>query len=172
MEKPGEMFDEGFRAILIDRKRNTIQDTYITDLCDDVTALMGDWNAFFSLLQQEHPTEAERDSAEEVAEKVVKAHYALLGNKTPKVHIAKDHAIDHYLRLRPGLMRLLIEHWVEHNHQESSKLENRFNRVPKFEARANFTAAARHAANNAAVKIRITEVNSKASRGKYKRQRA
>ena len=169
MEKPGTMFDEGLRAILINGKRNTIEDTYITDLCDDVTVLMGDWNDFFSLLQQEHPTEAERGSAQQVADKVMEAHYNLLGNKTPKVHIAGAHAIEHYLRHRPGLMRLLVEHWVEQNHQESSKIENRFKRVPDLEARANFTAAARHAANNAEVQKRKRDVRSDTSRGKYKK---
>ena len=43
-------------------------------------------------------------------------------------------------------------------------------REPELEARANFTAAARDAANNATVKNRISEVNGKASRGKYKQQ--
>ena len=50
---------------------------------------------------------------------------------------------------------------------EGEKRERR-----KREKREERETAARHAANNAAVKIRITEVNSKASRGKYKRQRA
>jgi hypothetical protein len=51
--------------------------------------------------------------------------------------------------------------------EEREKRERR-----KREKREERETAARHAANNAAVKIRITQVNSKASRGKYKRQRA
>ena len=31
--------------------------------------------------------------------------------------ISLDHDVDQYLSVRPGLVRLLIEHWVELNHQ-------------------------------------------------------
>ncbi len=91
------------------------------------------WNSFFSVLQKEEPTEDERKSARGIAQSTVYAYYALLKNKTPKVHVAEDHAVDQYLNLRPGLLRLLVEHWVEQNHQESAKIENRFKRVPRLE---------------------------------------
>ena len=51
-------------------------------------------------------------------------------------------------------------------HMEGEKRERR-----KREKREERETAARHAANNAAVKKRISEVNKKTSRGKYKRQR-
>ncbi len=127
---------------------------------------MGHWNSFFLLLQQEAPTVEERNSAHQVAQTAVDAHYALLKNKTPKVHVAEDHAVEQYLRLRPGFMRLLIEHWVEQNHQTSSKIENMYKRVPSLPNRADFAAKERHARNNAEVKKKISRVHGNSSQVK------
>jgi len=95
---------------------------------------------------------------------------ALLKNKTPKVHVAEDHAVDQYLTFRPGFMRLLIEHWVERNHQEGYLVEQQYKRVPGMEARADFTAQARHKANNAQMKTHIKWVQEDRARGKYKKR--
>ena len=99
------------------------------------------------------------------------AHFALLNNKTPKVHVAQEHAVTQYLHVRPGMMRLLMEHWVEKNHQDSARIENTFKHIPNLQSRANFAAGARHAANNSEIKKRIAEVDSKSARGEYKKGR-
>ena len=148
MNDPGKSFDDKIEQIMIRSKRPTVEDEFIIDLCHRVTLLMGHWNKFFSLLQQENPTERDRETVRQVTDTAVNAHVALLRNKTPKVHVAEEHAVAQYMRLRPGMMRLLMEHWVEKNHQDSAKIEHNFKRVPNLQSRANFVAGARHAANN------------------------
>jgi len=120
---------------------------------------------------QENPTEMDRATVRQVTDTAVNAHFALLRNKTPKVHVAEEHAVAQYMRLRPGMMRLLMEHWVEKNHQDSAKIEHNFKRVPNLQSRANFVAGARHAANNSLIKKRVAEVDLQTGRGQYKKGR-
>ena len=164
MEKPSRYFGEGMKAILRAGKGPGVEDSTICQLCDGVAEVMGSWNDFFSLLQKEEPTEDERVRAAGVAKKAVDTHFSLVGNKTPKVHVAEAHAVPQYLRLPPGLMRLLVEHWVERNHQDAWKVEKQFCRVSELYARAKYTAAERHAASNARLKMRALEVNESAKR--------
>ena len=55
------------------------------------------WNEFFSILQKETPTKEDRSKVDAVAKKAVNKHIALVGNITPNVHMAEDHAVDQYL---------------------------------------------------------------------------
>ena len=109
MENPEPIYD-GIRDILLANKAPHITIEYITTLCMKVVDVMRSWNKFFSLLQQKAPTEADRAIADEIAQTAVSKHVDLVKNATPKVHIAGVHAVDQYLRVRPGLVRLLIEH--------------------------------------------------------------
>ena len=96
---------------------------------------------------------------QQVTDTAVNAHFALLGNKTPKVYVAQEHAMAQYLHVRPGMMRLLMEHWVGKNHQDGAKIENNFKHIQNVQARANLSAGARQAANNSKIKKRVSEVS-------------
>ena len=128
------------------------------------------WNCFFSLLQKKVPTEDEISKAREVAKTAVEKHIMLVENETPKVHVAGVHAAEQYLRVRPGLVRLLIEHFVERNHQVGWNIEKQFHHVPQLERRANYTAGKLHKANNPDIKQKITKVHEKIRRGEYKKR--
>ena len=130
------------------------------------------------MLQKENSSKEERQNASEIAKNAVNSHYALVQNKTPKVHVAEAHAVPQFMQLEPGLMRLLVEHWVERNHQDASLLEKNFSRTRQLKSKANSIAAHRHAENNSQVKTRIFEVNKAVQRGiqyeitgKYARKR-
>jgi hypothetical protein len=62
------------------------------------------------------------------------------------------------------MMRLLMEHCVEKNHQNSARIENNFKCIPNLQSCANLAAGARHAANNSEIKKRIAEVDLKTVR--------
>ena len=109
IENPEPIYD-GIRDILLANKAPHITNEYITTLCMKVVDVMRSWNKFFSLLQQKAPTEADRAIANKIAQTAVSKHIDLVKNATPKVHIAGVHAVDPYLRVCPGLVRLLIEH--------------------------------------------------------------
>ena len=74
-----------------------------------------------------------------------------------------------YLGVRPRIMRPLMEHWVEKNHQDSARIENTFKHIPNLQSHANFAAGARHAVNNSEIKKRIAEVDSKSARENIKK---
>ena len=172
MEAPDEIYN-GYRAVLKmeENRRPAVTNKYIDDLCDSAIVLMKSCNEVFSLLQKEKPTDDEQKRAREVADTAVSNHFALLNNKTPKVHVARDHAVDQYERLAPGFLRLLIEHWVELNHQQGYRIEQQFKHVPGNKAKAEFTAQSRHSANNAAIHQRKEFVKKYNARGGYKKRK-
>ena len=170
MQKPESIYDEGFRSILKRGKKESVLEEEIDDLCEKIIELMKCWNEFFSLLQKEKPTDEERARAPAVASKAVRTHSKLLENITPKVHVAEDHAVQMYLRLRPGLLRLLIEHFVEKQHQDSRKIEDQYKRIPDRVARAKGRAGARQMINNGKIQAKIEEVNTP-KRGPYKKRK-
>ena len=53
----------------------------------------------------------------DVVDMVISNHFPLLKNMTPKVHFSGENAVDQYKRLTPRFLWLLVEHWVELNHQ-------------------------------------------------------
>ena len=115
-------------------------------------------------------------TVDKIAKEAVDQHINLVKNITPKVHIAENHAVDQYLRLRPGLMRLLIEHWVKRNHQNGSWIEEQFRRERNSERRAGVVARRMHKMNNASIRQQITNVHSKGKRitdlpGEYTKKR-
>jgi len=158
MEDPSPIY-LGVRDILKERKAPHITDQYIDDLCTKMVDVMSSWNEFFSILQKETPTEEDRSKVDAVAKKAVDKHIALVGNITPKVHIAEDHAVDQYLRVRPGLVRLLIEHWVERNHQDGHRIEQQFKNERNIGRKAEFVAGKMHKKSNPEIRQKITEVH-------------
>ena len=89
MERPEDVYDDGFRKILKDNKRESVSGSYIDELADQVVNLMLYWNEFCSLLQKEKPTEDEKKRAPEVAKRAVRAHHALLKTSLLKFMLQK-----------------------------------------------------------------------------------
>ena len=68
------------------------------------------------------------------------------------------------------MLRLLVEHWVEQNHQIGCKKEQQFKHEPDHKKRAIFTAKKRHVKKNHLILQRIKEVNDIGKRGEYKKK--
>ena len=103
-------------------------------------------------------------------------HIDLVKNITPKVHIAEDHAVNKYLCLWPGLVCLLIKHWVEWNHQDGFRIEDQFKRERNLGRRAEFVAGRMHEMSNVGIRQKITQVHNTGKRktnvpGVYKKKR-
>ena len=167
---------DGVKDILKARKAPHITNEYIDKLCNDVVKVMESWNSFFSVLQKKTPTEEDRSKVEGIAKNAVDRHISLLGNITPKVHVAEDHAVDQYLSVRPGLVRLLIEHWVELNHQVGYRIKQQFKHERNIGRKAEFIAAKMHKQGNPEIQQKITEVHISNKRkcnvpGKYTKKR-
>ena len=98
MKNPNPVFD-GYRAILKANRRDTFTEEMVDKLCDDTILCLKNWDAYFRLMNAEKPSEEEAASAKSLADKAVEQHVKLLGNKTPKVHVAEDHAVKQFQRL-------------------------------------------------------------------------
>ena len=139
--------------------RIPLTDGIIDEICDDAIELLQCWDDFFSLLARAKPTENDLSNAHKIAEKAVAKHREMMGKLTPKGHLCEDHAINQFLSLPPGLFRLLIEEWVEHNHQIGSRVETRYRNQQDIDLRANSIAMSIHQMQLPEVKQRIKDVN-------------
>lgn len=172
MDNP-EVYYNGMRDILNNNRAPSVTEEFVNELCADIIKSMKAWNEFFSILQRKKPTQEERNGrAQDAAKTAVRLHVKVLNNKTPKVHVGKDHAVDQYLHFHPGFVRLITEHWVERSHQIGAKDEKNFRHVPNLDDRANQVAARRHQRNNGDIKKRIMEVHAAGKRGSYDKKRA
>ena len=85
-------------------------------------------------------------------------------------HLCEDHAINQFLSLPPGLFRLLIEEWVEHNHQIGSRVETRYRNQQDFDLRANSIVQSIHQLQHPKVQQRIKDVNKPRVGGAYRKR--
>ena len=87
---------------------------------------------------------------------------------TPKVHTMEDHAWRQFLSFTHGLA-LLIEDFVEKNHQDQYKIENQTKRIKNKQLRANRASKIERVAANHQVKAKVHEVKKKRSRPSQKK---
>ena len=173
MENPRLFFD-GFCKILLkkENRNDTVTDELINKLCDDTIKLLELWDTYFSLMNKEKPTDEDiKTKAPAVAEAAVRKHQEVLKNITPKVHLAEYHAVDQFQQLPPGMVRLLVEQWVEVNHQISKKKEAQHSHMPDHQKRANSIAKSQHKSRNPDIIQRINEVKNHKKRGPYKKKK-
>lgn len=142
----------------------------LTELKEQVADLLEIWDKFFTLLCTKNPTEADKDTADELAKAAAKKHREVLKNLTPKAHIGEDHAARSFRELPSGLFRLLIEQWVEHNHQIGSRIENQYQGVVGLQEQFNGIASREHMAGNSEIRNRIKDVHDHNARGPYQKK--
>jgi hypothetical protein len=80
----------------------------------------------------------------------------------------EDHAWQQFLSFTHGLA-LLIEDFVEKNHQDQFKIENQTKSIKNKQIRATRAAKIERVAAHAGVQARVKHVNNKRSRPKYKK---
>ena len=110
-----------FRAELQKMDSNLLKkdtDECLDKLTKDMIELLEAWDKFFTLLHKEKPTQEDKNKAPVLADKAAKKGREMLGNATLKGHIAEIHVPKYFRDMPNGLFRLLIEHWVERNHQD------------------------------------------------------
>lgn len=110
------------------------------------------------------PTKEDKDEAEKAIGEAVEKHRAMGLSITPKVHLIEDHAIVQY-RTYPDGLALLIEEFVEQNHQKGRQVEEQFKRINNLDKQANCKAKELRARANAKIQKQIHEVNERSSRG-------
>ena len=72
----------------------------------------------------------EQRRVREVTDTTISNYLVLLKNMNPKLHVAGEHAANHDKILTPGFLWLLVEYWVELNHQQGYRIEQQFKHIP------------------------------------------
>ena len=102
--------------------------------------LLDVWDKFFALLHKEKPTQEDKNQAPVLADKAAKAGREIPVNATHKGRIAEIHAPQYFREMPSGLFCLLIEQWVERNHQDGEKIESQHKYIPNLEKKVNSIA--------------------------------
>ena len=139
-------------------------------LCDDITELFTLWNDVFSKARKQSPTPAGVTDLEVKIARAVKKHRSVGLSVTPKVHIVEDHLAQQYSNI-PGGIALLLEDFVEHNHQIGHRHDERTKRIVDEEKRATCKAKRKHIESNAEVQQQIQSVRKKSARNFISAQR-
>ena len=145
---------------------------FLDELTEDMIDLLTYWNDFFVLLHKKNPTQEEKESAQGLADKAVKKLREVLGNVTPKTHVSETHAPKCFLEMPSGLFRLLIEQWLERNHQDGKKLEAQHQHMSNVQQRAESIGKREHQKHHPLIEDRIKAVHAKGARGNYAKRSA
>jgi hypothetical protein len=173
MKNSEKIFTES-RDILKKMKRDgdaeeaAIMDAEIDLLCERTASLLQAWDAVFSLMRVHSPSSAQKDEAKERIENAMRIHRECGLSITPKVHTMEDHAWRQFLSFTHGLA-LLIEDFVEKNHQDQYKIENQTKRIKNKQLRANRASKIERVAANHQVQAKVHEVKKKRSRPSQKK---
>ena len=90
----------------------------------------------------------------------------------PKAHIIDDHAIEQFVRHFENGLYLVIEQFVEQNHQNGRRLDDQCKRVPDQQTRANTHCKRKALDGLAAIRKRQKEVHEDTAREKNKPKNA
>ena len=175
IKKEAESIFNDAKALLKEFKQPGVSDDTIDILCDEVTQILTASYAFFRALLKTEPTEDDIRDATEKKNKLMSLFRKtglLGGNITVKGHIIDDHAIN-WMRKCKDLgvpLRLIIEQFVELNHQIGSRIDEQTKRIVSADTMANKHCKRKALDTHDLVSKRIKFVHEKASRGEYKKK--
>ena len=168
MRNAQKIFDEKRMLLKQNYDQSKCNEPFIDLLCDNMIALLISWDGVFSILRKVSPTFHDTQEAAERIKLAISNHRKMnVLSVTPKVHSIEDHAFDQYA-LFPDGIALMIEDFVEQNHQNGHRNEENFKRIVNPDIRAMCGAKARRNQNNANIQLQIKLVNSTTARGPYK----
>ena len=96
----------------------------------------------------------------------------MLCNGTPKGHITEIHAPQYFRDMPNGLFHLLIEQWVERNHQDGKKIEAHRKHISNLGKKMNSIAQRKHTIKHPEIQDRISRLFTDTNEGKYVEKKA
>mmetsp|Transcript_11491 Transcript_11491/g.19916 ORF Transcript_11491/g.19916 Transcript_11491/m.19916 type:complete len:235 (-) Transcript_11491:19-723(-) len=114
------------KEILHQHKRSDVEDIVIEKICNETGSTLFAMHEMFSQLIISSPTQADVEIAKEKVSKFIVMYRDLKKDiLPPKGHTTEDHAIDQYVqRMDDGGLPVVIEQFVEKNHQIGGRLDN------------------------------------------------
>lgn len=140
----------------------------VDKLCDEMIELLTNWKSVFDmLLKGGTPTEENIQQLQQHIDAAIKTHRKVNTLLTPKSHTMHLHGAWQY-SLHKNLP-LIIEEFVERNHQDGKHVDNQTKRIPDAKVRGKSAAKRRGLDILAPVEKRIKLVHASTARGPYKK---
>jgi len=160
------------KEILHQHKRSDVEDIVIEKICNETGSTLFAMHEMFSQLIISSPTQADVEIAKEKVSKFIVMYRDLKKDiLPPKGHTTEDHAIDQYVqRMDDGGLPVVIEQFVEKNHQIGGRLDNQTKRLPSAVVRADTMAKRKGLDDIAGIRKRQKVVKEATARGKYKKK--
>ena len=145
----------------------SLDESVVDELCDRVIALLQSWKAVFDILDKGGtPTDKDKSDLEEALGCAIDKHRVTNSPfLTPKGHTMDGHAHEQFCYHTN--LPLIVEQFVERNHQELRKIELRVKRMPDATKRGETTAKRKAFETIGDIDRHIQLVHDATARGKY-----
>jgi len=124
----------------------------------------------FNIPHKESPSDDDIKEARILVDEYAAKSRETMKSVTPKGHVAGAHSIDQLIKHRENGLPIVIEQFVERNHQEGSIIDEQCKRIVCKEKRADKHCKRKALHGLASLRKRIKVVNAATSRGKYKQK--
>ena len=169
LDKASEVMNKA-KDMLKDHLDPDKDEAIIAEVCNEVTEMLQSWRAVFKIVDKKSLAQEDLDDLPGLLETAIDHHRKVKKLLTPKTHTTEDHLIwqlrlhDHY--------PLLVEQFVELNHQIGSKLDSQTKRIVDVNTRANCMARNRTWDSHKDVQVQIRRVHEdpRTKRGNYKKK--
>ena len=169
LDKASEVMNKA-KDMLKDHLDPDKDEAIIAEVCNEVTEMLQSWRAVFKIVDKKSLAQEDLDDLPGLLETAIDHHRKVKKLLTPKAHTTEDHLIwqlrlhDHY--------PLLVEQFVELNHQIGSKLDSQTKHIVDVNTRANCMARNRTWDSHEDVQVQIRRVHEdpRTKRGNYKKK--
>jgi len=159
------------KKLLRKHKDPSVDDTVIDKLCDNIIDLLTKSYELFQILIEHERKEEDVDKAKVMVKEYMAKWREMMPTVPPKAHIMEDHAVEQFQRHFENGLYLVIEQFVEQNHQNGRRLDDQCKRVPDHQTRANTHCKRKALDGLAVVQKRIKVVHDFWSRGTYAKKK-
>ena len=163
----GKIFRDA-KALLMQHKSPSVAEAVIDKLCNDMVILLTRSYKLFALLHKECPDDEDVIHCEALVKLYMSQYREMFKGVTPKAHCIEDHSVDLFIRHMENGLPLMIEQFVERNHQDGRRLDEQCKRIVCPIKRARTHARRKALDGLASINRRIKEVNDATKRGIYK----
>ena len=170
IKKQAETIFSDARVMLLEFKDPDVNISEINTLCDNMVDLLTRSYNLFEILHKHNPTQDDIEVVRTRVTSYIAKWREMLPTMPPKAHIIEDHAVEQFVRHLQNGLWLVIEQFVERNHQEGRILDDQCKRVPILQQRAETHCKRKGLNGLASIRKRQKVVQSATAKGKYKKK--
>ena len=160
------IFDDA-KILLRNHKRQDLDDSAVDIICDKTATILTASLNLFEVLLRSSPAASDIAEARLKLKVFMELYRGYFQKVTPKAHALEDHMIDQYITHLENGLPLVIEQFVERNHQDGKRHDEQVKRIKDPQIRADNMAKRKYLDDLAVIKIRQKAVRKSKSRVSY-----